>query len=318
VPADQRIPIHHGKMKDNPMTTNLNLQVETLRELSDLATRAGDAAGKVALVPIPKHPRGNYLLVDANGSSEEQELPLPPRATALASVDQVGLHALHALREWGARPAIYYAPSGLTVQLEDGTLESNHGRALCPLAQTKVWELLALWEKSPNEAWKAHKEFFRMLRVTFGDSFESDALARLVESIGQLDFIQGERVQSVQVRNRESMGREVASEVKSLKGDIPEEILLSVRLYRDPVLLRRHSIRCLLETDPQNGRLALLPIAGQLDEALDREMSALGDMLRSSVGASRRLTGPALDPDDVERAAALATEWQIPVFYGQP
>jgi hypothetical protein len=296
------------------MTSNLNLQRETLNDLTALAERAASASGKLAIIPVPNSPTNRYLIVQPNGDYVDEEPPLAPRSTALQSVDQVGLFALHARDRLGCEPVIYYSPGGVETSLCDGSMDLHRERSVCPLKATKVWSLLNAWQEKPDSAWKQHREFIRELRVTFGDSFGPGVLDRLLDSIGQLDFIQGERAQSVAVRNRESMGREVASEVKSLKGDIPEEVLLSVRIYRDPVLLRRHSIRCLLETDPQNGRLALIPLAGQLDEALDIEMSGLGDMLRSSVGSSRRLTGP--DSETTEEEAAA--EWSIPVFYGQP
>lgn len=296
------------------MSSNMELQRETLVELTGLAERATAAAGKVSIVAVPHSPTNNFLIVKPNGDYVEETPPLAPRQTNLASVDQVGLFALHARDRLHAEPVIYYSPSGVFTALRDGELTEQRESAECPLRKTRVWELLLAWAEKPDAAWKQHREFIRELRVTFGDCFTGDNLARLLDAIGQLDFIQGERAQSVAVRNRESMGREVASEVKSLKGDIPEEVTLTVRLYRDPVLMRRHEIRCLLETDPQNGRLALLPIAGQLDEALDREMLSLGETLRSSVGTARRLTGPAPETDEGEPETA----WSIPVFYGQP
>lgn len=295
------------------MTTNLDLQHETLGSIISLAQKADSAANRVALVAIPNHPNHDYLVVKENGNYEQHELPLPPRATKLASVDQPGLFALHAHQKWDCNPAIYYDPACINIRLEDSNLEKGRGVAACPLTQTEVWKRLDNWSADPNTAWLSHKVFIRELRVTFGECFASGDLDRLIDAIGQLDFIQGERTQSVAVRNRESMGREVMAEVKSVKGDIPEQVLLGVRIYRDPILLRQHPIRCLLETDPSNGRLALIPLAGELDNALDAEMQSLGELLRASVRSSRLLTGP-----DESATTDLAPNWQIPVFYGQP
>lgn len=298
------------------MPTNLDLQVETFNAIQAAAQNGAKFDTKVGIVPIPGHPNRNYLVVGRDGSYEEWKLPLPSREASLHSVDQVGMFAVHALDRWNVRPSVYYSDEIVEIRLLDGLLDMQRGCAKVRLNTTRCWDLLSAWADTPSQAWLPHKEFIRTLRVTFGDCFENGSLKQLCESIGQLDFIQGERTQSVAIRNRESMGREVASEVKSLKGDIPEEVVLSVRVYRDPVLLRRHTIRCLLETDPQNGRLALIPLASQLDEAMDLEMGSLGDLLRASVRGPQLLNGPAAD--EAASPEPAAPQWTIPVFYGRP
>lgn len=297
-------------------TSEIPLQVETLREIQQTAVKAAGAAGKVLIAKIPDHPRGNYLLVGDDGHVSEHELPLPPRRTLLNSVAAVGDYAKHARDVWEAEPAVYYCPDVVRVLLEDGGRHQQPDAAHVFLNKTPAWEQLKKWSDDPSQAWLGHRAFLTALRVEFGDCFERDDLRNLTDAIGQLDFVQGERTQSVAVRNRESMGREVMAEVKSLKGEIPEEVTLQVRIHRDPVLSRRHAVRCLLETDPAAGRLALIPIAGQLDRAIDEEMNALDLMLRASVRDVARLADETAAACD--SPATTAPAWRIPVFFGNP
>ena len=297
------------------MTTNLDLQVETLREVRDLALSSADATKKLAIIPIPSHPEGNYYTVNTDGAIIEHSLPLPARRTTLSSVDQPGLFARHAMQAWDCTPAIYYDHQFIHVRLEDSNLQAYRGQANCSLMRTEVWKRLNEWSDDPGKAWMSHSVFIRELRVTFGECFSSDALDRLIETIGQLDFVTAERTQSVATRNRESMGREVMSEVKAAQGQIPEQVVLDCRIYRDPILLRKHSIRCLLETDPAKGRLAVIPLAGELDNAMDAEMHSLGELLRASVRAPRMIAEEASGA--TQSPTSPACDWQIPVFYGQ-
>lgn len=293
--------------------SRLVLENETISSLAALAVSASGADGKIVIVPLPNDPRKSFLIVRPDGTYTVGFPSEPPRQAKLFSIAQVGMFAQHALCAWGCRPAIYYSAEGVCVQMEDGALSQKPERAGLLLEPTRVWEKLSEWAEKPSAAFLGHREFMRELRVTFGDSFSPGELESLTASIGQLDFVQGERMQSVQIRNRESMGREVAAEVKASNGTIPEEVILDVRIYRDPALLRRHEIRCLLETDPSNGRLALIPVPGQLDEAIDRELAGIGDMLRAAVRPMLLLAAEGEEPPQI-----VKMDWQIPVFYGTP
>ena len=114
-------------------------------------------------------------------------------------------------------------------------------------------------------------------------------------------------------RNRESLGKDIRSELRSGAGEIPEQLVLRVRIFKDPALQARRQIVCKLETDPTNGgRFALLPLAEEVDRAIDLEMADLGDLLRSSINGAARLGLPGPDGEASAAPARLA----VPVFYG--
>lgn len=107
------------------------------------------------------------------------------------------------------------------------------------------------------------------------------------------------------------------SNLSKFEIEIPDEVLLDVKIYKDPALLTRRTIVCTLETDPQQGKLALIPFAGELETAMDKEMLDLGELLRASVRGSRP-AGFLASPDSATAASPVAPPWQIPVFYGTP
>ncbi len=303
--------------------SELSLQVETFDAIKDLAERAANADRQLAIVPIPGHPTNNYYLVEENGKYDEVTPPLPPRKASIHCVDQVGNYALHVRDAWESEPAIYYSRNQVAIELADGSFEPDRGRTICPLVHTVAWETLEKWSNKPGDAWLKHSEFVRTLRIVLGDCFPDGRLDALSAQIGQLEFVNAERGRSQATRGHESMGYEVLNEIKAATGEIPEEVFLKVRVYRDPVLTAQHEIRCLLETDAVAGKLALIPAPGQMDRALDKELTDLGDLLRANVRAPKVLNGPDFFASASESANASAPKvltlpWQIPVFYGTP
>lgn len=308
-------------MSDSLDFDDLDLQPQTLRILQETAVKAAGAGTKIDIRSIPGHPLGSLFVTNSDGIREEYHLPVGPRKSALHCVDQVGVYARHAMDNWDVSPAVYYNRSVVTVVLQDGSLERERDFAACELAVTPEWKLLLGFSDAPDQAWKKHTAFVRMLRVDLSECFDGDVLDNLLTQIGQLDFVQGDRIQSVAVRNRESMGREVASEIRAVTGEIPEELWLNVRIYQDATLTKRHRIRCLLETSPTNGTLALIPAAGEMNRILDQELASLGDLLRSNVRPSLKLPTATMfeSPNQASSPQIVAEEpWYIPVFYGTP
>lgn len=294
------------------MSTELLLNDETIGSIVELANKGYAAEGKLAFKPLPNDPDNKYLIVKPDGSFEEKTPERAPRSITLHSVDQVPLIVSQAMRKWGGDPIVYYAKNQVRVNLSESNLRtSNYGSATVALIESPQLKALRKYDSNRENAWIDHKAFMLVLRTTFGDCISTETMERLERSLSSIQYSNASRVSSGVMRNRESLGSEVLSELKSLSDvDIPETIEMNVRMFTDPALLARRMIRCKIETDPSLGKLSLLPLANEIDYAMDEEMQNLGDLLLASVNAL-----PVGLPDPDGTPATRTDEPIVPVFY---
>lgn len=297
---------------------DLSLTDLTVKSIAELAAAGINAVDRVSIKPLVGDPDCRQVITKSDGTYELLELPTSPRNTTLQSIDQVPAYVNHAMDKWNADPAVYYTNTGAIAVLEESTIRpSRNGRASVKLSESKQLKTLRKFSENRDGAWIPHKAFVLLLRIDFEDCISPEQLDYLVRALGSLEFTDGSRTSSTVARNRESLGREVLSEVKTLNDlDIPEQVVLQVRLFTDPALQSRRQIVCKLETDPVKGQLALLPLANELENAMDKEMSDLGDMLRSSINSRPKLLTDA--KDKTSAADQPPPRSFVPVFYGTP
>ncbi|WP_010586286.1 hypothetical protein [Schlesneria paludicola] len=297
-------------------TSELHIPSRTFEQIKDLVESSREAKGSIDVVNIPGDPDKRLFIVKPDSTYEVFEPGRTPRSSQLLSVDQIPVFVQHAIGKWEADPVVYYNAKNVIVRLvEDNLRFTLGGTALVNLSESPQLKIVKKYAESPDSAWLPHKAFVSLLRINLSDCIDDKTLDSLVKALTRLQFDSGTRVASQVARNRESLGRDVIAEVKSLDDiQIPEEVVLRMRLFTDPALQGRQAIVCKLETDPTNGRLALLPMANQIEDALDREMSNLGDLLRTSLN-SRTIALP--DPTG-EGLAPVELPKVVPVFYGTP
>jgi hypothetical protein len=303
-------------------TTTLRGNKELVDAIADLARKAEGSAGKAHFLEIPDDPNGDLLLIKPDGSYELFQVPCDPRSTTLLSVDQIAPFALNAIYNWGSRPNIYYGPSAVTVRLEDSSLvPSNAGKAHVNLGYSQQFTELQKWSVDHNKAFHGHKRFMQLMRLVFATCLEPSALKATLDAIGGWVIEESEKTGSVVARGREQLGKEVKAELRSVKGEIPEQLTLQVRVFNDPALLRERRIRCSLEIEPTNGgQFALIPEADEIDRAIDEEMKDLGELLQASVNGlalpSPQTVSTVNMSGDQDSASAKQQRYIVPIFYG--
>ena len=294
------------------MLNNDDLTEPAIQSIVNLTDQAKGACGKIEIVPIPNHPRGNYFIVKADGTFQEAILPPKTRSTELMSIDQVPAFVSNAIDIWDSGPSVYYSNKGVNVIISDDDIERHwYGFANVQFQLTDQFKLLSSFATNRDAAFLSHSKFMRMLRLDLDTCLEPQVLEHTLRACSAFESDDGTRVQSTVTRNRESLGREVMSELRSMSGDIPEDLVLQVRVFKDPAMVKTRRVHCKLETDPSSGgRFALLPYANELDNAVDAEMADLGDFLRSTINGGNRLPGP-------DGAESKARKF-VPIFHGIP
>ena len=296
------------------MFSTEDLNESAIQSIAKLTEDAVSAKDKVGIVSIPGDPHGGYLVVRSNGQYDRFFAAEPPRSTYLFSIDQIAPYVTHAIDQWASYPIVYYSAANVLVKLsEDEIGPQRAGSARVTLKPTPEFETLCDFSRNHDKAFLSHKAFMILLRIKLANCIDPQVLASTVAACQSYEAMEGERVQSMVTRRVESLGKEFKAELKAGAGEIPAELVLNVRLFRDPVLLQTRRIVCKLETDPTSGgRFALIPLSGEIEAAIDQETSEIGEMLRSAInGSRRRLNAPGDESTDAPEPRA-----EVPIFYG--
>ncbi len=257
------------------------LDKETLQLLQDTAQKAASAHDKLALVAMPTEPYAEVRLVLPDGTAEEAVVNIPPRKHRLGNVAEVARYtALAELTILMTDATVWYNRQSVNVVFNDRHDDDDlRGRATVDLVESP--ELVELRRFESGEKWLGQKEFVFLCRSKFNRCLENaDQFLRTIRSI---KFYANESGHGNIQKSRESLGRSIESEVSSEFGEIPDEITLNVKVFTDATLKGTRPIRCAFDVDQQTGKMRLVPLAGEIESAVDAEVETIGEMLGNSV-----------------------------------
>lgn len=262
---------------------------ESLQLLLDTGKEAAGAAQKVAVIPLPNEPKGVYGLIKADGSFEVRTAAAGPRSHKLLRLDQVPDFVKNITEKFKAVPTVWHCPDGVVILMNDGSMESDlQSRCCLPFKFTEQFAELQSCSKS--QRWMDPRSFATWIRTKLMNVMRgADDLLMLLSKMKGSD---GKTFNATNTKSRESIGLEVDAEMDSALGDLPDLILFDVRVYDDPSIVRKVQVTCALECNPRDFALRIEPTAGQLQDAIDKEMNSIGDL--------------------------LAQELDCPVYYGVP
>lgn len=253
------------------MSSNFELQEKTLERIQDTAVKAAGAANKVVVLDLPKEP-DKYAIVKPDGSLDIRDVAFPPRTHTLGRLDQVSEFVKDATERLSCKPVIWYSPEKIVVILDDvaGHRKNRAELVLKPTREVLTLEALA---KGVDQ-----KKLIRALRVPLFDALGDDGIA-LVKVLRVLDFNETRTGHGTIEHKRESMGRDIESEIRSAAGDIPESIVFKLRLIEDPALTRRFQVICALDVEVQEREFFVAPLGNQLSDAMDQQLKHIHELL---------------------------------------
>jgi hypothetical protein len=240
-------------------------ELEWVRRLSE---RAASASGKLSILQELSDDF-SITYVTADGQVSEKTRRPMARRFLFNSVDQLGASIDLAKSVFESEsgggvviPAIFVSRSGVLLvwNLSGG---SGRGRDRSVYYVQSHDEFKVFYGDTEN---LNQKQFLRLLRVNLKSAL-GELGNTLIPAISSIRWETGSRGASQVGSGRESMGREINSEIRSLAGEIPDEIVLNLRLSRDPATPGRYPVRCVLQIDSQQQTFSLLPMAGELDRA---------------------------------------------------
>lgn len=246
---------------------------DTLKILNDTAVKASDAAGKVAIIRPPSEPEHVYLTVNHDGTVTRFSAEPEPRNHLLVTLEQVA--AFVASKGTESDSAVWFDRSGIVVITDDKT---RRDQAALKLNHTPQCSTLVSLEASKKK--HTLRDFRRLMRVDLAGCTVDRVLLNWLASV---KFSDSRTVGSSIKQGKESLGREIEQSAVSQSGECPETVTLRVRIFDDPSLIETWPLECAVEIDLDNQEFQLIPLPGQLHDAIENEVGAIGKALAETI-----------------------------------
>ena len=256
---------------------------EAIQEIERLTERSVSAGAKLAIIDVPGMPRRRYI-VDAEGKREELTLPEEPREHELGSVDQIASFVSRFAGDgFKFKPSVWFNAEGVEIVIDDGNGDDRRHRAKVEFGATEEFAQLQEWAESDRPM--SAKEFIKLFKGGLQDTLDLESRKRLLTAVGVLKASTTESTQATNVRGRESLGREIDSEIHTNLDDIPEQIILKVRPFDDRSLMLSGNVRTQIDIDPRTLAFTLTPNKQDLEKVIELQLDALETQLTNELGS---------------------------------
>lgn len=128
----------------------------------------------------------------------------------------------------------------------------------------------------------SQRDFVRLLQVHLGVD------RAIMTPFRKLDWNQQIHATGEVTPGRERLGKDVASQVAGTSG-LPEDILMSTPVYAEQGERETVQVRCLIDTFPAEEKLALIPLPGEVEAAIDAAQASIHERLIKALGSDARV-----------------------------
>lgn len=261
----------------------ITVGVAELEFLRDQANRAAGAEGKAVVIPELSDDV-SIAILHLDGTLSRNIKRPPARVVQFFSLsefpavlEQARLGAVESSLNPEAKPTIYVNRLGVSIIWDDSTGETGRARDRSFYINSSHDEIRALGEDGIKNY--DQRRFLNTLRRDFKLAL-GELATTLIPAVASMKWQTGQRGTMTVSHGRESMGREIDSEIQSTVGAIPEEVVLHLLLTDDLEIPSRYPVRCLLDIDAAQQTFSLIPAAGEVDRAWNLFRNDVADYLR--------------------------------------
>jgi hypothetical protein len=248
-----------------------------VQRITELAERSVTADQRLL---IERTSELNALLVFTPDSSVPHRIDLPRHfLSKIASVDQVAGAIKRFVGMYDPTPIVYYSEKAVRIVLD--TDYTNDRSVTCALSMTTSWQLLLGLKSRTFE----QESLLRFLRFDIGEDNLDESGRRLVSWLRTVEIRNGETSTRTIGTARESLGKAVDTEVKSLAGEMPEQITISARVFTDRALRERQHVPCVVDFSPLRKEFRIVPEPNAIEDAIDHELAALEVFLVDAIAS---------------------------------
>jgi hypothetical protein len=220
------------------------------------------------------------LMLDQDGAILEFPIPPPLRCHSLHSLQSL-IDA--ALSDAALKPVVYHSPERVVLIYDDADRRDTAIFTLVPSPPLKT-----LRDFEGREGFSARELWF-LFKTTFDGCGISPELIR---NLQKLRWRTGQETRTDFSQGRESIGRDVESEIHA-DLDFPETIVLDLFLYENPGENHRWSVRCFLIVEAVEQRIRFGALPGELKKVEQLHQEWIANRLSEGLG-------------------------QVPIYFGAP
>ncbi len=219
------------------------------------------------IVTTDAEPKHVYFIRKEDGTLEKHEaaaFPVAHQAFSLQAIIEKAKEADVA--------EVWYAPAKIVCVFGE---DVKRDRITLDIKNSDPLAMLISLRDQPRQM--AQAEIVRHMRTTFRQSL-SEA-GNLAETLSKVNFKATSETEGVIQHGKASLGKSIVNEVTGLK-IIPEYVKFNFTIYANPCFKAiRGTVECALEPDVSNGTFRLIPLPGEIDNALDTALSEVAEML---------------------------------------
>ena len=168
------------------------------------------------------------------------------------------------------RASVWHFGNEVVAILDDGDASFRDDRATWALNGSKKFAVLTGSAATPRD----HKPFVEFLVENLRDELESSHPG-LLGAVRKLRF-----TMNAEANSNVQHGKSIENEVTGA-APLPETVILNVKRWAD--LKHVIAVECLFQVDPESGKLALKPLADELQEAENKAQAWLHEQLTEAV-----------------------------------
>ena len=260
------------------MSDLTTINPEALKLIQDTAVAASGAENKVKLIEFDdQSERGPRFFSISEDGFEEIPTRDPIRNTQLVSIREIEAFVTWAQETLDAHPTVWINDRAVHVNIHDTPNSDRNDSGFVPLTPTKAFEFLKSAASKSEPQQFGHKEFLQLFRRRFDGCLPDGS--KLLETLQKISFSNAKRGRSEIGKDRSSYGLEIDNKLNTEFGELPDTIVLSVRLYEDPALVIRREIECAIEADAETLTFALYPLAEEIEHAETAEREQIRQLL---------------------------------------
>ncbi len=245
-----------------------------LKEAFQFLTALGAKAETPTIITAPSEPSHVYYLRDAAGVKRVEAEPPPDKHQAFSLDAIIGMAESCVLSG-----SIWYGPEGVVLRLDDT------GRNTIDLVTKLSDPFVQLQQWRQNKPSLTQADLIRSLRITFRECLSP--AGEILAVLKRVKFNASQSSDSEISNGKFSVGKSLTAEVTGT-GTLPEYLKLLIPVWANPCFRAvRTVVECALEADAATATFRVIPLPGQLEEAIDYATSMVGRDLANRLEAAK-------------------------------
>jgi hypothetical protein len=240
------------------------------REALELLISTAQQAKRVER--LDTSPDGRVAIYDEGGTISEVPIPPPERNHRVRSLADLIAFAAE------CSAAIVWHDRGSVVLILDD--RDRRDRVTFELTRFETFVLLSAQTGADHQAVHDQRGFVRLLRDLGADS-------AVIAPFRRLDWQASVRVTGEHGQTADRLGREIQGSISGT--DLPEDLIIMTPVYAQAGETELQSVRCRIDCQVLEQRLALRPLPGEIDAAYERAQDSIRERLRKGLGDDARI-----------------------------